>query len=327
MPRAATTTDVFNAIAEPRRREILSILDDGQNHPVGDVVRALGMPQPGVSKHLRVLLKVGVVSVTKQGQLRLYRLNAKELKPVHDWVKTYERYWTHQIDQIKERAERKNDGPNRSREPNKYQGEMSMLSKPEEETIQTFEIIKDEQIAAPIDVVFETILEQMGPLNTTPDGASMSLKLEAWPGGRWSRDLGNNMGHFWGHVQAIKPPTLLEICGPLMMSFPVVSNVQYPIDGGKRNNPAEVCPSCNGIDSSRDNQRGKKCKSGLDTYFDRGFVKTRSAEPRWHTKAVRHPNINRKEEFPCRSQNRYSQNLKPRFPSHASFWNACRKTS
>ncbi len=107
MPRAATTTDVFNAIAEPRRREILAVLDDGQNHAVGDVVRALRMPQPSVSKHLRVLLRVGVVSVTKQGQLRLYRLNAKELKPVHDWVKTYERYWTHQIDQIKERAERK----------------------------------------------------------------------------------------------------------------------------------------------------------------------------------------------------------------------------
>src|SRR6185437_10826041 len=102
-----------------------------------------------------------------------------------------------------------------------------MLTKPEEQTIQTFEIIKDEQIAAPIDIVFETVLEQMGPLNTTPDGASMSLRLEAWPGGRWYRDLGNNMGHFWGHVQAIKPPTLLEICGPLMMSFPVVSNVQY----------------------------------------------------------------------------------------------------
>ncbi len=107
MPRAATTTDVFNAIAEPRRREILSVLEDGREHAAGDVVRALRMPQPAVSKHLQVLLKVGVVSVTRQGQLRLYRLNAKELKPVHDWVKTYERYWTHQIDRIKERAERK----------------------------------------------------------------------------------------------------------------------------------------------------------------------------------------------------------------------------
>lgn len=107
MPRAATTTDVFNAIAEPRRREIISVLVDGKEHAVGDVVRALRMQQPAVSKHLRVLLKVGVVSVTKQGQSRLYRLNAKELKPVHDWVKTYERFWTHQIGQIRQRAERK----------------------------------------------------------------------------------------------------------------------------------------------------------------------------------------------------------------------------
>jgi len=107
MPRAATTTDVFNAIAEPRRREILAVLFDGKDHAVGEVVRTLRIPQPGVSKHLRVLLKVGVVSMSKRGKLRLYRLNGKELKPVHDWVKTYERYWTHQIDQIKERAERK----------------------------------------------------------------------------------------------------------------------------------------------------------------------------------------------------------------------------
>ena len=96
-----------------------------------------------------------------------------------------------------------------------------------EQTIQTLEINKDEKIAAPIDVVFETILEQMGPLNETPDGTSLSMKLEAWPGGRWFRDLGNNTGHFWGHVQAIKPPSLLEICGPLFMSYPATSNVQY----------------------------------------------------------------------------------------------------
>lgn len=107
MSRVATTTDVFNAIGEPRRREIIAVLVDGKEHTVGDVVRALRMQQPTVSKHLHVLLKVGVVSVTKQGQLRLYRLNAKELKPVHDWVKTYERFWTHQIGQIKQRAELK----------------------------------------------------------------------------------------------------------------------------------------------------------------------------------------------------------------------------
>lgn len=107
MPRAATTADVFNAIAEPKRREIIDALMDGRERAVGEMVEALRLPQPAVSKHLGVLRKVGIVSVTKQGQLRLYRLNAKELKPVHDWVKTYECFWTHQLDRIKERAERK----------------------------------------------------------------------------------------------------------------------------------------------------------------------------------------------------------------------------
>ena len=107
MPRAATTTDVFNAIAEPRRREIIAVLIDGKEHAVGEVVSTLGLPQPAVSKHLGVLRKVGIVSVSKRGQLRLYRLNAQELKPVHDWVKTYERFWTHQLDKVKERAEQK----------------------------------------------------------------------------------------------------------------------------------------------------------------------------------------------------------------------------
>ena len=107
MPRAATTTDVFNAIAEPRRREIIAVLIDGKEHAVGEVVSTLRLPQPAVSKHLGVLRKVGIVSVSKRGQLRMYRLNAKELKPVHDWVKIYERFWTHQLDKVKQRAEQK----------------------------------------------------------------------------------------------------------------------------------------------------------------------------------------------------------------------------
>lgn len=107
MARAATTADVFNAIAEPRRREIIGLLAGGEAHAVGNLVVALRIPQPAVSKHLGVLRKVGIVSVRKQGQLRLYRLNANELKPVHDWVKTFERFWTHQLDRIKDRAERK----------------------------------------------------------------------------------------------------------------------------------------------------------------------------------------------------------------------------
>lgn len=96
-----------------------------------------------------------------------------------------------------------------------------------EQTMQTVEIVREERIAAPIEVVFETILEQVGPLNEKPDGEPLPLKLEAWPGGRWYRDLGNNAGHLWGHVQAIKPPHLLEISGPLFMSTPAANNVQY----------------------------------------------------------------------------------------------------
>ncbi len=106
MARAATTTDVFNAVAEPRRREVIAVLADGREYAVGEVVGRLRMSQPTVSKHLGVLRKVGVVSVIKRGQHRMYRLNGAELKPLHDWVKTFERYWTHQLGQIKERAER-----------------------------------------------------------------------------------------------------------------------------------------------------------------------------------------------------------------------------
>jgi DNA-binding transcriptional ArsR family regulator len=107
MARAATTTDVFNAIAEPRRRQIIDLLGDTRARPVGDVAEFLRLPQPTVSKHLGVLRKVGLVSVTRLGQQRLYRLNPQELKPVNDWVKPFERYWTQQVDRIKQRAEEK----------------------------------------------------------------------------------------------------------------------------------------------------------------------------------------------------------------------------
>ena len=80
---------------------------------------------------------------------------------------------------------------------------------------------------ASLEATFEALLEQLGPQNDTPDGKPMPMKIEPWPGGRWYRDLGGEDGHFWGHVQAIKRPTLLEISGPLFMSYPVVSNGQY----------------------------------------------------------------------------------------------------
>ena len=107
MARAATTTDVFNAVAEPRRREIIALLSNGKEWAVNDVVVRMRMAQPAVSKHLGVLRKVGVVTTVKRGQHRMYRLEAAKLKPIHDWVKTFERYWTDQISRIKERAEQK----------------------------------------------------------------------------------------------------------------------------------------------------------------------------------------------------------------------------
>lgn len=107
MARTATTADVFNAVAEPRRREIIALLSDGQEWAVNDVVVRVRLAQPAVSKHLGVLRKVGVVTVVKRGQHRMYRLEAARLKPIHDWVKVFEKYWTNQISRIKERAEQK----------------------------------------------------------------------------------------------------------------------------------------------------------------------------------------------------------------------------
>lgn len=107
MARVPATSDIFNAIAEPRRRRILTLLRGGRAHAVGELVHTLRLPQPAVSKHLSVLRRAGVVSVSRQGRRRLYRLNAHELKPVHDWTATFERYWSHQLDRIKEQAERK----------------------------------------------------------------------------------------------------------------------------------------------------------------------------------------------------------------------------
>lgn len=122
MTSTADKADVFEAIAEPARREIIEILARGGVTPrgaglvsvggesdgvaVGDLVRELGLRQPAVSKHLGVLRRVGIVSVEKRGQQRLYRLEARELKAVYDWVKTFDRFWTHQMESIKARAER-----------------------------------------------------------------------------------------------------------------------------------------------------------------------------------------------------------------------------
>jgi DNA-binding transcriptional ArsR family regulator len=107
MARAPTTTDVFNAIAEPRRRQIVELLARRGALAVGTLVVAMGLPQPAVSKHLGVLRKVGVVAATRQGKQRVYHLDAAKLKTVHDWVKAFEDLWGHQLDRIKERAEQR----------------------------------------------------------------------------------------------------------------------------------------------------------------------------------------------------------------------------
>jgi len=104
MARASTTSDAFNAVAEPRRREILIYLA-GTERPVTEIVTALGMEQPSVSKHLRVLRDVGLVHMRCQGRQKLYRTNAEAIRPLHEWAGTFERYWKHQLNRVKERAE------------------------------------------------------------------------------------------------------------------------------------------------------------------------------------------------------------------------------
>jgi DNA-binding transcriptional ArsR family regulator len=106
VPRAATTADVFNAIAEARRRDILVFLAD-RERPVGDIVGELGLGQPSVSKHLKVLRHVGLVHVRREARQIFYRTNAEALRPVHEWTQNFERYWRRQLTRIAERAERK----------------------------------------------------------------------------------------------------------------------------------------------------------------------------------------------------------------------------
>lgn len=109
MPRAATTSDVFNAIAESRRRDILVFLAD-RERSVTDIVDALGLPQPSVSKHLKVLRDVGLMQVRREGRQIFYRTDADAIRPLHEWTRTFERFWGHQLARVKRRAEEKAGG-------------------------------------------------------------------------------------------------------------------------------------------------------------------------------------------------------------------------
>ncbi len=114
---------------------------------------------------------------------------------------------------------------------------MTTAAVPFTDEFQTLRIEKRIEIDAPIEVAFEAILEEMGPGSVMQDGRTMNLRVERWPGGRWFRDLGEGRGHLWGHIQVIKPPTLLEVCGPMFMSYPAVNFVQYrltELSPGKR---------------------------------------------------------------------------------------------
>jgi len=207
MARAATTSDAFNAVAEPCRRKILHYLA-GRERPVGDIVARLRIEQPSVSKHLRVLRDVGLVHVRRDGRQKLYRTSAEAIRPVHEWAAQFERFWEDQLDRIKKQAEEKDMAPT-------------------QEVELALNITKEIHVKASPEKTFAAILDQMGPRNRRGEGDPMPMKIEPWPGGRWYRDLGDNNGHLWGHVQAIKKNSLLEICGPLFASGPSVSNVQY----------------------------------------------------------------------------------------------------
>src|SRR6187397_3656816 len=111
---------------------------------------------------------------------------------------------------------------------------MATLSEP---TVQTISVVKEVDIAAPADIVWQSILEEISTGMAPPEGPSLNMKIEPWPGGRWYRDLGNNTGHFWGNVQVIKPNKLLEITGPMFLSYPALSHISYRLtesNGGVR---------------------------------------------------------------------------------------------
>jgi uncharacterized protein YndB with AHSA1/START domain len=151
------------------------------------------------------------------------------LKLVHDWVAKFEQLWTTQLDRIKVRAERNASGRAKSQQHQFEKTERLgiLMNANHGQTVETLEIRKEVTIKAPIKTAFQALLDELGPQSQMLDGKPMPLTLEAWPGGRWFRDLGDNSGHLWGHVQVIKAPTLLELWGPMDMSYPAINHIQY----------------------------------------------------------------------------------------------------
>jgi uncharacterized protein YndB with AHSA1/START domain len=117
----------------------------------------------------------------------------------------------------------------------------------EQQLVETFEIRKETFIAAPTDIAFEALLDELGPESQMMNGQPFPMKIEPWPGGRWFRDLGNNAGHLWGHVQVIKPPALLEICGPMPMSYPAINHLQYRLKAEGAGTRLTLCHRAMGL--------------------------------------------------------------------------------
>lgn len=130
-----------------------------------------------------------------------------------------------------------------------------MVALPEEEKIHVLHIVKEIEIAAPLEIAFAAVLAEMSIEGQMPDGTPFPMKLEAWPGGRWYRDLGDNAGHLWGHVQVIKPPKLIEICGPMFMSYAASSHLQYRLNGDGNGTRLKIAHTAFGM-IPRDHREG-----------------------------------------------------------------------
>lgn len=148
-----------------------------------------------------------------------------------------------------------------------------MITSTPEEAISSLLINKTIDIAASTENVFATLLEQLGPASEMPDGTSFPMKLEPWPGGRWYRDLGNNAGHLWAHVQVIKPPALLELYGPMFMSYPAISHIQYRITAEGAGSRLRLVHRCMG-------QITQEHRKGVNEGWDYELKKIRDAAER-----------------------------------------------
>ena len=211
-----TTSDPFNAIAEPRRRHILEFLA-AEERSVTEIAEALELGQPSVSKHLQVLRDVGLVRVRREGRRTMYRTNAETLRTIHEWSGMFA--------QLLARTAAPDQGSRR--------GETMTTTAPVSEATFTHHR-RDPRAGDAREDLRVAASRSWGGRTRRRDGKPMPMVLEPHPGGRWYRELGGDNGHLWGFVQSIKRPALLEIWGPLFMSTGATSNMHVPPDRSRR---------------------------------------------------------------------------------------------